>query len=462
MVLFSYLLPGFPHVRQVFLQSRYKEVWSFAVAVILGSNIASLKAQRQLSMNTGQLSTVYSRLSSGQRINTASDDAAGLAIADSLKTGARLFNIASRNINDGISLLNITAGTLSNQKSILLRLKELAEQSANGVYSEQQRSALNNEYQALVQEFGRLGESASFNGQKLLLAGRGDNPLSYSLQVGVDGRSDSNLTFDSVDTARFSGSISARTDVTTSGTITPFEGSPDGTVDIDDFTYALNVQNANPTFEQLADYANNNIFRLSVTDSNGETRELLGVLLLGNFGGGTANQVSISLFTETAAGGTYDSVGSLSSVDQSVREADELTFSLNFENGATGSIDIDFRGLDITTDNSGLTSQTSIDFTGVETIGRALHALDIITARSAELSSLEGRLGAVQSRLETSQRVVSVSGENYLAAESRIRDADISAESSELVRLQILQQSSVAVLAQANIQPQLALTLLQQ
>lgn len=432
------------------------------MAVILGSNIASLKAQRQLSLNTNQLSTVYSRLSSGQRINTASDDAAGLAIADTLKTGSRLFNVANKNINDGISLLNITSGTLSNQKTILLRLKELAEQSSNGVYSEKQRGALNNEYQALIEEFGRLGESATFNNQNLLLAGRGTNRETYTLQVGIDGQTDSTISFNTVDTARFSGSISARTDVTTSGNTTPFSGTPDGTVNIDDFTYALNVSSANPTFAELADYADNNLFRMTAVDSSGEVRELFGVLTLGNYAGGATNQVTIDIFSLQENGTTYESVGSLSSVNQATREASALTFALSFENGASGSLSVDFRGLDIRTDNSGLLAQTSIDFTGVETVERSRHALDRVSARLDELSSLEGRLGAVQSRLETSQRIVSVSGENYLAAESRIRDADISYESSNLVRLQILQQSSVAILAQANTQPQLALELLRQ
>lgn len=122
-------------------------------------------AQRRLSEATNSLSTISERLSSGQRINRASDDAAGLAIADSLRADARIRTQAIRNVNDGISLINIATGALTNLGSITTRIAELAEQAANGVYSISQRRSLDSEADALVREFNRIVASTKFNGR---------------------------------------------------------------------------------------------------------------------------------------------------------------------------------------------------------------------------------------------------------------------------------------------------------
>ena len=135
--------------------------------ITIGSNIASLTAQRRLAEGTSQLSKTYERLSSGQRINRAADDAAGLAISESLKSDRRVFNQGVRNFNDGISLLNIADGAIENLSNIVIRLKELAEQSANGTYSTTQRSAIDKEAQALSKEYTRIARSTTFNGRNL-------------------------------------------------------------------------------------------------------------------------------------------------------------------------------------------------------------------------------------------------------------------------------------------------------
>lgn len=153
--------------------------------ITIGSNIASLRAQRKLSVNTAKLGTVFERLSSGQRINKASDDAASLAIAESLTTDARVYTQAIRNVNDGVSALNIAQGALEQLTVILIRQKELATQSANGSYSLEQRRSLNIEANALVDEFNRIVESAEFNGRKLLDPNAGD--LWIQAGYGLDG-----------------------------------------------------------------------------------------------------------------------------------------------------------------------------------------------------------------------------------------------------------------------------------
>lgn len=416
-----------------------------------------MQSQRKLGQNTSALLQVFERLSSGQRINRASDDAAGLAIADSLRSDSRVFNVARRNINDGISLLNIMGSALSSQKQILFRLGELAEQSANGVYSNEQRNALNGEYQALVDEFGRIGDSSTFNGLNLLLAGRSDNPEDIQLQAGIDGEIHSILQVMGADTGTFSGVITTRTDVS-DGSFNVWQDTPDGTVNANDFTYSTLIETQDgATFEQLATYANNNLFRLSVAASNGETKEVIGFLSYGDNAGDNAASIA---FFEKVGEDSYDFLPALSQQTQTEREADILTHNVTFDDGSSGDIILDYRGLEIHSDNNDTIRQTSIEFTGVETEGRALHALDRINNRIDEFSQVEGNVGSIQSRLETAARVVNSARENSLAAESRIRDADIATDSSELARLQILQQTATAVLAQANQQPQIALQLL--
>jgi len=142
--------------------------------ITLGSNIQSLGAQRQLASAGNKLSSVFEKLSSGQRINRASDDAAGLAIAASLNVNAKVFTQAVRNLNDGISYLAITEGATSAMKGIILRSQELASQAANGVYSDKQRQALNQEAQAMAKEYNRIIDTTKFNGKSIFMASNGE------------------------------------------------------------------------------------------------------------------------------------------------------------------------------------------------------------------------------------------------------------------------------------------------
>jgi flagellin len=153
------------------------------VAITIGPNITGLKIKQELDKNSSGLSKVFERLSSGMRINHASDDAAGLAIASSLNADSRKMVQAIRNANDGISLLSTADSGLSALTSIVSRIKELAEQAANGTYSSTQRTAMDTEAQALALEYSRIISTTKFNGQTLL-----DGSLSsVAFQVGTDG-----------------------------------------------------------------------------------------------------------------------------------------------------------------------------------------------------------------------------------------------------------------------------------
>lgn len=285
------------------------------MAITLGSNIASLKAQRSLSIQSQNLSNVYQKLSSGQRINKASDDAAGLAIADSLKADVRIAGVAIRNANDGISTIAIADSALSEIGNVLTRMGELAEQSANGVFSVGQRSALSNEFVALGSEIERIAVVTEFNGVKLL-----SGNATVTLQVGFNSASTSQISFSGVN-----------------GTLT-----------------SLGLANA----------------------------------------GSSA-----------------------------------LSFSVNGN-----------------TTNAGQASSRS--------------ALDAVKSAIGSLASNRGTLGAAESRLNVAINNLSVAKENFSAAESQIRDTDVAEQAAELTRLGILQQAGAAVLAQANQQPGLALSLL--
>jgi flagellin len=154
--------------------------------ITIGANISSLRAQNQLSKATDALGNTYARLSSGLRINKASDDAAGLAISESLKTDTRVFNQGIRNINDGLSVLNIAQGALQELSNISQRQIELATQAANGVYSTRQRDALETEANALVNEYNRIIASTSFNGTNILSGSYRDG-LRIQAGYGLDG-----------------------------------------------------------------------------------------------------------------------------------------------------------------------------------------------------------------------------------------------------------------------------------
>jgi len=157
------------------------------------TNLSSLAAQRNLNESSGRLRQAYERLSSGLRINRAKDDAAGLSIAESLKADSRVATVGIRNANDGISIIAITDGAIASITTVLSRLAELAEESANGVYSNSQRSALQLEFSALMSEVERIAITTEFNGLKLLSGG-----TQITFQVGFDGSSLSQVTYSGV------------------------------------------------------------------------------------------------------------------------------------------------------------------------------------------------------------------------------------------------------------------------
>jgi len=158
--------------------------------ITINTNIAALLADRQINNQSKSLMKGFEKLSSGKRINKASDDAAGLAIAMALLTNADKSAVASRNISDAYSAANIAEGAMESSSGILVRLGELSQQSANGTLSDAQRSSLAQEFDSLVAEFDRISQTTEFNGQKLL----DSSSASITIQAGTDGSSTSQLS----------------------------------------------------------------------------------------------------------------------------------------------------------------------------------------------------------------------------------------------------------------------------
>jgi flagellin len=160
----------------------------------LRTNVPSIAAQRNMGESTNRINTAYERLSSGLRINRARDDAAGLAIAESLKSDAKVASVGIRNANDGISIIAIADQAIGQISNVLSRLAELSQQSANGVYGNVQRSALQNEFTALTSEIERIAMTTTFNGLRLLSGGG-----QVTFQVGFDGSSLSQVSYSGVE-----------------------------------------------------------------------------------------------------------------------------------------------------------------------------------------------------------------------------------------------------------------------
>ena len=175
------------------------------MAQVINTNVMSLNAQRNLSTNSASLATTIQRLSSGLRINSAKDDAAGLAISQRMTTQVRGMDVAARNANDGISLAQTAEGALSSIGENMQRIRELAVQAANGTNSAEDRAALQKEVAQLSEEISRVTDNSSFNGTKLL----DGSTTSFTIQVGADAGADNQISISTVDMSATATAVAA-------------------------------------------------------------------------------------------------------------------------------------------------------------------------------------------------------------------------------------------------------------
>ena len=467
------------------------------MALIINTNVSALNAQRNLSKSQMGLNNAIKRLSTGLRINGARDDAAGLAISDRLTAQIRGLNQAARNANDGISALQTADGSLQEVANLLQRARELSVQSANDSNTADDRTSLNGEIDNILAELDRLANTVAFNNQKLL----DGNFSNKQFQIGANANQTISFSISSTQTKDLGAQIRvgdafSNTVLAALGTITinnttvviSAQTTLDGVINqinasIDD-TKATALKNSQTVVRATAFTA------LTTALSATATLTINGVdisLTTGNASSFTTFLARVNEFsTKTgvvAAGGAASvlTFTRASGGDIVIKEVESANGGVGLDSGVADSADRTFNAgftLKVDLDQSltvasgttalgtlafGSTTLTEKKVNGVDvsTVAGANDAIDVVDFALTQLNKIRGDIGALQNRFDSIINTLTVASENISAARSRIRDADVAKETSELTRNQILIQAGVSVLAQANQQPSIALSLLQ-
>ena len=462
------------------------------MAQVINTNIASLNSQRNLYRSQAALNTSLQRLSSGKRINSARDDAAGLAISQRFTAQIRGLDQAVRNSNDGISLAQTAEGALGEVTNNLQRIRELSVQSANATNSTSDRAAMQQEVSQLVSEINRIAGQTNFNGINLLDgsfssksfqvgANVGDTILLSAVTnatkggLGLDNGT-ATLTGTAVTSALSAGDLkvngndvgavatvtakamaaaihTADNTVTATGTTSVNTGafSTSGTSSGD--TYTLTVAGVNIT----ATDAGSGVTAAMMDTARGTAAAALasaGITIGGTFAGGNATFIDADgddvVLSQAFTGGT--GTGGVASGIGTNHGAVTLS--------STGN-DLKISGNNVA--KAGLTAGTTATTGNTLDVSTVSGANALISAVDAALNTVNGSratLGAVQNRFESVVTSLQTSSESLSAARSRIEDADFASETATLTKTQILQQAGTAMLAQANQLPQGVLSLL--
>ena len=490
---------------------------------VINTNIASLNAQRNLSTSQTSLNTSLQRLSSGLRINSAKDDAAGLAISERLSSQIGGLNQATRNANDGISLAQTAEGDLTQIGNNLQRIRDLAVQSANASNSASDRAALNNEATQLIAEIDRVASASNFNGVKLL-----DGTFtSQTFQVGANGTANDQITIASIASSKTAGlgvgsgtsfsSTKAGTGGVTAAALVSGDLSINGVVV--GASTSDGVSFANATGSGIAKAAAIN----AVSGTSGVTASVGATTLAGT---------TATTFTALSAGDILINgvdIGALTSAASATERASQVAAAVNAKTSQTGVTATfsatgvvlnaaDGRNVTVTAagnanaydTNTGITAGnttttgstanatstltlsssgsagivvagtagqtktalTAAVVTATSTLNAGVSSLNLGTAAGAQsalatidaalaaVNTSRASLGAYQNRFASSVVSLQTTSENFSASRSRIRDADFAQETANLTRGQVLQQAGTAILAQANSAPQGVLALL--
>ena len=471
----------------------------------INHNISAINAHRQLSSNQGATSKSLQKLSSGLRINSAADDAAGLAISEKMRTQIRGLEKAQSNAQDSISLIQTAEGALQEVSNILQRMRELSVQSMNGILSETEKDAISAEMTQLRQEVDRIAETSKFNNTYLLKG---------TLGMTADTATSSIYTTNSV-----TGKAELMTGVVGLD-VAAAEKNTEYTLSINNTTSYDTVASTDPNAKYvIPDGATT--MEVSATGTFGGTVVAGGWYKVdgGNYVAATAGEAgakyvipdgATTITDATATGataGTYvkqvdkqalqityrDIAGETVTATSTVDTSEQFSGFIGFtdENDSDSGIKIQVENMDLTgldgivinTSDGGKTNlhigANSVDAPlkieipdlraralGIEdlvitTTNDAKQTLDKIDNALTTLSSARGNLGAYQNRLEYTLNSLAASAENLTAAESRIRDVDMAKEMMNFTQANILNQSATAMLAQANQQPQTVLQLLQ-
>ncbi|HUP08551.1 MAG TPA: flagellin, partial [Caldimonas sp.] len=469
------------------------------MAQTINTNISSLTAQRNSTRTQDDLATAIARLSSGLRINSAKDDAAGLAISERMTTQINGLNQAARNANDGISLAQVAEGGLSGVTSNLQRMRELAVQSANSTNSASDRAALQQEVSQLQAEIDRVATQTQFNGLNLL----DGSFTAQQFQVGPN--AGQTISISSIASARTSSlgqyagfnqtnvSIGTASNSTTASTVTvggatislgtiptdakaiasaitaanvggltatanattvpagtqALTATAAGTAVITINGLAINVDNAvgNPTTNRANTVAAINsqsaVTGVTATDTGS------GVSLTASDG----RNITVAFNAGTATAATIADFG----LAPAATTGGTINLIYQAPSGVTGNVV--FAGAFAATDAIAATG-TAISAIDISTLAGANAALSAVDAALTQVDSSRAALGAIQNRFTSTISNLTTASENLTASRSRIQDADFAAETANLARDQILQQAGTAMIAQANHLPDQVLQLL--
>ncbi|MBE7681622.1 flagellin [Paenibacillus sp. P13VS] len=454
--------------------------------MIINHNIAAMNTHRQLSTNTANTNKNIEKLSSGLRINRAGDDAAGLAISEKMRGQIRGLDQASRNAQDGISLIQTAEGALNETHSILQRMRELSVQSSNDTNTDSDRAELQKEITQLKEEIDRIGDTTEFNTKKLLdgrsgknalvTAETGTGDLAKVISTGANaiGGTYGGITIGTAATksayANDGADVTAATSVGETNLVlngVDFTFAKDTSAS--DVAAAINAKSKEIGFTATVagakvTFAANDFgsgYKLTATGTASSIigDETLGVnaVVTGAPAGSTATiedakHGSVVTFVGGALDGTkIDTAGTAANDTVELTVADN---SLDFQIGANAGQKINIAIQDM---RSGALGVNNID------VSNATTASDSITTIDNALSKVSGersKLGAYQNRLEHTINNLGASSENLSAAESRVRDVDMAKEMMSQTKNNILAQAAQAMLAQANQQPQGVLQLL--
>ena len=481
------------------------------MSMVIGTNVSSLTTQRHLEASRAEMETSMERLASGKRINSAMDDAAGLAIAHSLDSKISSLNQGVRNANDGISMLQTAEGALEETSSMLNRMKELATQASSGSYSTSDRIALNDEYQALAKAITSIAVETDFNGTDML-----NSTNTVQFQVG-DGATDVvAVTFqamkatdlDIFDTTASVTELADMTNTTDNGAalkqVATFTiaGVPDAAealeMDVSGTTYTqrfvtdatvtMSLLSAQITADQEHIVASSTATVLTLTSAtNGEGFTSSGLKL---FNDSTAI-ASTAAYAETASNAAATAQIGVHTLDAPAVNQ-ELSVTINgteykqaFFSTATKTTQALANQINDGTTNLLVTSTASTNLTitsatvgiaftsglllttashggnsSILTAAGATAAMSSIDSSITEVDAYRSSLGAVANRLDHTVSNLMNRVENQSAAKSRIEDTDFAVESANLAKAQVLQQAGTAMLAQANASGQSVLSLL--
>ena len=478
---------------------------------VINTNVMSLNSQRNLNKSQSGLGTALQRLSSGLRINSAKDDAAGLAISERFSSQIRGLTVAGRNANDGISLSQVAEGALTEVGNILQRVRELSVQSANATNSASDRSALQLEVGQLTSELNRIAKSTEFNGQKIL-----DGSFGTALfQVGANADETIVATTSNFKTNQYgdyrisgNGNTVAAGETYAAGSISISGSNGTQTVSFlstdsaETIASAVNLvvdqtgvtasakTTAELSFGDSGTYAftlaseNNTAVEISfnLSESTGSDALSQAVNAFNDQQAKTGVVATIAADSKTISLTNYDgkvinlqdtSFANSSTVSVATNAAASSVIVLNTDTAVntarvTGEITFDSEkafvvsgtAADVVSGTAETSTLQKVSDLDISTVSGSNLALSIVDAAISQVSNQRAKFGALQNRFSSTISNLETSVENLSAARSRIRDADFAVETAELTRTQILQQAGTAMLAQANSIPQNVLSLL--